>query len=201
MAEPRFDLELPIGDVARALGIRAITINMWRHRGLLPELGEYQGEKKARRYGFREIVALEITRSLSTELPFMLAGSAAAVAMQCAGELLMYNGRIPPGSLFVVEPGNMQAASKLVLADELSERLKAWATQHNRTRLELIDLRQVALRVGAKLARYQDKRLRDEYSEKEVMELIEPFFQDRIAEYLKGEREKQDRAIAEKMKA
>src|SRR5690242_3884968 len=101
MAEPRFSLDLPIGDVARMLGIRAVTINMWRHRGLLPEFGEYQGEKKARRYGFREIVALEITRALSTEQPFMMAGSAAAVAMHCAGELSIYQGRIPPGSLFV----------------------------------------------------------------------------------------------------
>src|SRR4051794_38287228 len=124
MAEPRFDLELPIGDVARALEIRAITINMWRHRGLLPELGEYQGEKKARRYGFVEIVALEITHSLSTELPAMSASSAAAVAMFCAGELLAFKGRIPAGSLFVVEPGNMQAPAKLILADELPERLK-----------------------------------------------------------------------------
>src|SRR3954454_18787474 len=102
MAEPRFDLELPIGDVARALEIRAITINMWRHRGLLPELGEYQGEKKARRYGFAEIVALEITRALSTEQPLILASSAASAAMWCVGELLAYNGRIPTGALFVI---------------------------------------------------------------------------------------------------
>ena len=117
----------------------------------------------------------------------------------CAGRLWAHRGRIPRGDLFLIEPGP-NGHKGFVPADRLAEHVKAWAGQAHHTRLELIDVRHVALRVGAKMARFQDQDLRDELSEEETMQFIEPFFEKGVSEYIEREIEKESLIMAEEAK-
>src|SRR3954466_4378333 len=73
---------LPIGDVARMLGIPQQTSNSWRNRGQLPEFGQYQGDTKARLYNFAEMVALALMRDLTVGPAGISAAYAATAAVR-----------------------------------------------------------------------------------------------------------------------
>jgi hypothetical protein len=197
MPEPRFDLEFSLSDVARMLGVPVATLHTWRHRDLLPKFSE--SRLKTLRCGLGEILAIEIMRALTSEQPPVAVTSASWIAIMCAGRFWARKGRIDRGNLFLIEPG-LNGHKGFVSADGLAEHVRGWAGQAHHTRLELIDVRHVALRVGAKMARFQDQDLRDELSEEETMQFIEPFFEKGVSEYIEREIEKESLIMAEEAK-
>ncbi len=50
------------------------------------------------------------------------------------------------------------------------------------------------------MARFQDQDLRDELSEEETMQFIEPFFEKGVSEYIEREIEKERSIMAEEVK-
>src|SRR3954454_19718857 len=178
---------LPIGDVARMLDIPQQTINSWRNRGQLPEFGLYQGDTKARLYNFAEMVALALMRDLTVGPAGISAAHAAVSAVKFVEFFLEEYPRTKDGKmLFAIEAAAGHYIQDVVPLCELIEYVERWRDEYRRTkrsRLELVDVWQVALRVSAKLARFENPEL-EANTEEEVMDLIKPVFEERLAKHL-----------------
>jgi hypothetical protein len=170
------------------LDIPAQTINSWRNRGLIPQFGEYRGEKVARHYGLTEMIALTIMRDLTAGPAGISATLAAEVGLQCVDVFLAGRlGMVPPDMFMVIEAGAGDAIVTPISAGDFPEYVAGWrhsSRKTKRTRLEVLDIRHVALRVSAKLTRYDDPVLQAQHTEEEVMALIEPVFERRMKQHL-----------------
>jgi hypothetical protein len=181
---------LPIGDVARMLDIPQQTINSWRNREQLPEFGQYQGDTKARLYNFAEMLALALMRDLTVGPAGIGAAHAAVAAVRFVEYFLEEYPRAKDGAvLFSIEAAAGHYIQDVVPLDQMSEYVKRWRDEYRqkkRSRLELVDVWQVALRVSAKLARREAPEL-EASTEEEVMDLIRPCFSERLAMHLGDE--------------
>jgi hypothetical protein len=189
-------LKLPINEVAALLGTPAQTINWWRNRGLFTDLGESQGEKKARLYRFNEAVILAVMRDLTNGPANIGAEFAAQVAIQAVADFLGEagyegpDGVAPDGLMFVVKAGNGIAQLDAVASRDVAAYVAQWRRENRRirfTRLELIDIREIALRVYARIMRLQQTELAKEHTEEEVMDLLDPTFDSWLTRYAKEE--------------
>lgn len=199
MRAPLF-LKLPIGDVADLLGIPQQTINSWRNAGLLPGVGEFKGANRARLYGFGDMTIFAAMRDLTTG-PAGISGTAGAeVALRCRGVLLdELAGFLPQGSLLAVEAGTGVMTIDVTTPDGLVGHIARWRQGNRaslRTRLEIVDVDEIALRTCTKLTRFD----RPEYgrlTEDQVRVMVEPAFHERAAFYLRDEIEAHRKARAD----
>jgi hypothetical protein len=79
---------LPISELARLLEAPAISLNMWRKRGLLGRVGEDRGTKKARHYDFRDALRFALARKLTTGRLSLPAATATRIATSLADRYL-----------------------------------------------------------------------------------------------------------------
>src|SRR4051794_9685799 len=118
---------LPIGDVARMLGIPQQTINSWRNRGQLPEFGQYQGDTKARLYNFAEMLALALMRDLTVGPAGITAAHAAVSAVRFVEYFLEEYPRAKDGGmLFSIEAAAGHCIQDIVPLQELDKYVERW---------------------------------------------------------------------------
>src|SRR3712207_474737 len=158
MLSPPIIIRLSIADVAVMLSIPSGTINAWRNRGVIAELGVSRGENQARQYGVGDMIVLAVMRDLTAGPMAIGAAVAAEIARECLD--IFIGGRLgdyDPDTLLVVQARAGFAKTEVVTASELAGHLADWRAKNRQTlctRLEFIDLRLIALRVWAKFATY-----------------------------------------------
>jgi hypothetical protein len=196
MDGPPPDLKLPIGEVAALLGVPGQTINWWRNSGLFTDLGESRGEKKSRLYRFSEAVVLAVMRDLTSPPANLGAELAAYVALRSVAAFLGeagYAGPVgvgPDGLFYAVKAGAGVASHEAVASRDVAGYVAEWRRENRHsklTRLEFVDIRQIALRVSAKIVRHLGPDLSEKKTEEEVMDCLDPAFDSWLAAYAKEE--------------
>lgn len=198
MFEEPLLLKVPISAVAEALDIPRQTINSWRSSGLLAGFGDVQGERKAGFYGLDDLFAFILMRELTTG-PAGISGTLAAEIVKRSREVLIAHaaGDEPSDLFLILEAGAQYLSWGFTSAENLSRYLAEWCKSSRTTktaRLEVVDIREIAIRACVKLYWIDAKHSRKVPTEEQVRELIEPLFSkiarwylaEEVAEYRKS---------------
>lgn len=184
-------LALTVAAVGELLDTPTQTINGWRNDGLLPELGkEGKGRTGARRYSFGDIFVLAIMRHLTAGGAGIPAHTAALLARSCRGMLVAeLTGREPPGQFAVLEIYTMETRFLTVPGDDLAEYVADWCLKNHAfrpLRLEILDVREVAMRLLAKVVCLDGQPLEGEIHI-HVRDRVQAAFEEWAGAYLRDE--------------
>ena len=182
-------LELSVAGVSKLLDIPVNSINAWRNLRAFPLGKAGEGPRAARRYAFGDIFALAITRRLTAGPAGLSFATAAKLAPSCRRILVEeLAGAATPGR-FLVLVGGSAVAEVPVAAADLAAYVADWSVAKvgwKFERLEILDVRSVAILTLARVLRLPGQGLEDA-TEIKARGVAEAEFEERASGYLREE--------------